>query len=458
MPYESTASLTAFIESAPSGSLKALSALAAAESLTDDLAEQLVDLACRGQLKPKIFVSALHLSGFVVERNSEWHISAGERSFLNEALIKDHDLFYQCHDFLEKIAEAYDPKDFIEEVPSYLMSPVGRAYHRTALSPNEGLALYQMLSTGPLNQQWLAARLATEQQEQGILSPEVIEPAFLRGMVLYREGERSQAMRILEPIAYLPQVRPEVAVAAHLVGRRLWKRKPREAERLLRRSLEVGEAINDRYHQAQVLHTLGKNLWKRAPKEAEMMLLRSLKLLEATPDRHGQAQVLHTLGQNVWERDPAKAETLLRRSLKIREDIDDRPGQAQVLHTFGQNLWRRDPKQAERLLRDSLKIEEALNNRHGQAQVLHTLGSKLTETNPDEAERLLRRSLELGEKTGRLRHQAMVLLSLGKLVWPTDPDLGQSMILRSLELNQAAGDREGQRIVKSEIKKRGIDV
>ena len=493
---EITERLVAFVGSAPPGSLRALTALAAPESLSDELAQHLIELACPGQLRLDAFVSALHLGGFLIERNSEWHISHEERAFLNSELLKDGKLFLQCHGFLAGVAEAREPTRGAMEVPVYLLGPVGRAYHHAAVSPEEGLALYRDTSSGPLAQQWLAARLASEQQELGILPSGAIEPAFLRGMVLYREGAIDQAMRVLRPVAHSEEVRQEVAIAAHLVGRQrwkrsekeaegllrrslkileaigdrhgqaqvlhtlgqnLWRRNPEEAEGLLRRSLEIGEAIGHRHHQAQVLHTLGQNLWRRNPEEAEGLLRRSLKILEAIGDRHGQAQVLHTLGQNLWRRNPEEAERLLRRSLKILEAIGDRHGQAQVLHTLGQNLWRRNPEEAERLLRRSLEIGEAIGHRHHQAQVLHTLGLNLSAGNPSEAEELLRRSLAIGEDLRNMRHQAIVLLTLGKLFWPTDPAQGRALMLRSLKLERRSRNRSGEEIVLREMRRRGID-
>src|ERR1044072_4977250 len=131
MPPEMSTRLTAFVDAAPVGSLRALTVLASAESLTDELALHLIKVACPEQAGPDILVSALHLSGFVVERNSEWHISGDERSFLNNELVKHRDLFSLCHTYLAYITDAEEPTLPFTEIPSYLRGPVGKAYHHT---------------------------------------------------------------------------------------------------------------------------------------------------------------------------------------------------------------------------------------------------------------------------------------------------------------------------------------
>ena len=494
---EVSARLGAFLDSAPLQTLSALTALAAAESLSDGLARQLMELACPDQYQLDAFVSALHLSGFVVERNSEWHLTSDERAFLSNELLKNQELYSRCHKYLAEVATLQIATDATIEIPRYLLGPVGRAYHQTALSVQDGLFLYRNAYRGSLAERWLAARLSNEQQEQKIIPEGALEPAFLRGMVLYGEGQLDHAMRVLRSVAYSDERREEVAIASHLYARHLRRRDPQEAERLLRRSLEIGEAIKHDHHQAQVLHTLGDHLWHRDPQEAERLLRRSLEILDDLNDRYGQAQVLHTLGDHLWRHDPQEAERLLRRSLAIGEAIkhhhrqaqvlhtlgdhlwrrdpqeaehllrqslaileglDDRHSQAQVLHTLGDQLWRRDSQEAERLLRRSLEILDDLNDRYGQAQVLHTLGKHISALNQSEAEALLRRSLAIGEEIRNLRHQAIVLLTLGKLFWPTNPEEGRTLMLRSLNLERKGGNRYGEQLVLRELLARGIDV
>ena len=412
-----TPRLSAFLEAAPRGSLRVLTALSAAESLSDWLAQALIDLVCPGQQQLREFVAALHLAGFVVERNSEWHLAAAERRFLANELLKNQSLFAQCHAYLAGIAFSDAAPDHDVEVPKYLVGPVGRAYHRTALAPQDGLHLYSELETGSLAESWLAARLIVQQQSEGIIPADAIEPDFLRGMVLYREGKNAEAMRVLRRVAYSRETRFEVAVAAHLYGRDLRRRHYAEALRLLRKSVAIGRSIGKLHHEAQALHTLGQVLWQQNPK---------------------------------------RAEDHLRMSLQLLTEIGDRLGQAEVLLTLGQKLSHQGHEDAEGMLRRSVEIEEAEGTLHGLALALQALGQCVARANRAEAEALLRRSIALGEKTGHLRHQAIAHLTLGKILWPESPEDARNEFLRSLNLNRARGDVEGESIVLQELRSRGL--
>ncbi|MBM3500693.1 MAG: tetratricopeptide repeat protein, partial [Armatimonadetes bacterium] len=141
-----------------------------------------------------------------------------------------------------------------------------------------------------------------------------------------------------------------------------------------------------------VLRSLGDLIGSRDRQEAEDLLRRWLELEEALGDRHGQAQVLHSLGNLIGSRDRQEAEELLRRSLKLGEQIGHVHQQAQVLHSLASLSGSRDRHEAEDLLRRSLKLLEALGDRHGQAQVLHSLGNLIGSRDRQEAEELLRRS------------------------------------------------------------------
>ncbi|MGE6314542.1 hypothetical protein ACQKC1_01960, partial [Shewanella baltica] len=70
------------------------------------------------------------------------------------------------------------------------------------------------------------------------------------------------------------------AQALHTLGQLLGKDRSRakEAEELLRRSLLVGEKINNINHQAQVLFSLGKLIFDANPNDGRALLLRSIEL------------------------------------------------------------------------------------------------------------------------------------------------------------------------------------
>lgn len=445
--------LAAFLEAAPPGSINALLALAAPESLSDWLAEQLIALSDFKVVEPTKLLEALHFAGFVIERNSEWHFSESERAFLTEELLNTPRLFASCHHFLFNLASKAEAQRIDAEIPAYLQSPVGRAYHCSAIDPAKGLLLYRETYAAAPGEHWLAARLASEQQRMAVLPPRSIEPAFLSGMVLYKEGKHVQALKILRPLAFANFDRYEVGVAAHLVGRSLKRRDPRTADRLLRRSLNVRVRIGDFFGEAQTLHTLAQFVWDRRPRQAEAYLRRSLDLLTELGDVHGQAEVMHSLGQKLWQTRPEEAENLLRQSIAMLSDLGDAHGQAQVLHSLGQKLIALRPQEAEPLLNQSLSLLLKTGDRLGQAQVLHDIARIAATRDVDEANNLLQSSLSIGVDAGDLRTQAIVSLSLGKLWAAHNPQMASDFILRSISINKKLGSRYGVRLGARELKK-----
>ena len=77
-------------------------------------------------------------------------------------------MFVAANELLYGIAERDDQKGAGTTVPRYLFTAGGRAYHATALHRDNAISLYSRAAEGPLTgQQWLAAKLAEEQQELG---------------------------------------------------------------------------------------------------------------------------------------------------------------------------------------------------------------------------------------------------------------------------------------------------
>ena len=448
--------LRAFLAQAPSGSAKALATLSSAESLTDWLAVRLVELASKnGKLSAGPFVAALHTCGFVVERNSEWHLSGGERDYLVRSLLLERRLHEAAHSELLGLASEYSRWSSESDLPHYLALPVAIAYHKTALDP-AGSHLYGRAYSEDPGTTWLGARLAEEQIEIGLIPRGAIEPSFLIGMNLYREGKRSTALQVLRPIALSNETRPEVAISAHLYGRSLRRREPESAAALLLKSLEMLQSLDDRFGQAQVLHTLGQILWRVDPGAAEAHLRKSVDIGRDIARPKHVSEVLHTLGQAIWNSSPEEAERFLRESIEIDSALANQSGLSQVQHTLGQKLRKSKPGEATGLLRQSLATERRIGRKIGQAQVLHTLAQHLLSSDKVEAERLLRESLEIGQVIGNPRHQAIVCLTLGKMLLADKPVEARELFERSLQLNRSAGDREGERLVLREMRRLGL--
>jgi tetratricopeptide (TPR) repeat protein len=425
MPEHSTPrnDLAIFIEGSHAFE-SALIALSAAESLTDELAAYILELT--GLEHSSDLIKALHLCDFVRERNSEWSLVPEVREYLLKRLQEERpELFEAAHGRLLQICRSHELQGRFSEIPRYLVEGPGEAYHASALDPTEGLPKYAAMALGGQGgQQWLAARLAHEQEEFRILPSRSIEVDFLQGMVYYREGNIGEAERLLRRVSDIDADRREVAIALHIVGRLDWQSgSVRQAEAELNRSLAIRRTLRDAHGEAQVLHTLGQLVGRDRNRlgEAEELLRQSLSIFRGLDDKHGEARVLHTLGQvvgrdrNRW----GEAEELLRQSLVIERNQNEF-GKAQVLHTLGQ-LVGRDRKrrgEAEKLLRQSLAIGKRQRNKLHQAQVLHTLGQLVghERRRRGEAEKLLRQSLAILRGLGDKHGQAQVLDTLGQLV------------------------------------------
>jgi tetratricopeptide (TPR) repeat protein len=443
MSSQAPESLVRFLEPAQ----RALTVLGTAVSLTDDVACLLIRECAPSEFEPDSIVRCLHNCDFVIERNSEWHLAPAARRSLQTRLRQEEGLARQAHNLLLRIASQSSGHI---EVPSYLKSQVGLAYHTTAIDPDEGLRLYAgCYAPGLTGAAWLVGTLAEEQQEAGFLPATAIEPNYYRGLTAYLEGSWFEADRCLTLVAESQQVRIETAIAYHLLGVMNSKRrfKLKRAEDLLRSSLSIGEAIGDRYHQAQVKHTLGTVIQGRKPEEAEELLRSSLSLGEAIGQRHHQAQVKHSLGMFLQYRNPREAEALLRQSLSIEEEMGHLLHAAEVMHTLGKVIRSRKPQEAVGLLRASLVARRDLRDRHGTATVMHTLAIALGEIEPQGAEDLLRESLSILRELGDQHGQAEVMNTLGRMIWSSKPREAEDYLRRSLYILRRSGDRRGQGLV-----------
>ncbi|MDC7703836.1 tetratricopeptide repeat protein [Vogesella indigofera] len=320
-----------------------LYALGAAESLTDEVATKLAIVAGLEENEATRFVRALHYADFVIERNSEWHFTSKMRTHLSVGLIKQPELFSAAHSLLFQISLTGDPKFAGESIPRYLLNGVGKAFHKSANSPADGLKLYSEAARMELvGSQWLLGQLAIEQQEQGILPSGAVEPPFLRGMTLYQERRLNEAEYFLRRVIKSNEIREEVAISCHLVGK-IDSRKPgmqAQAEELLRRSIGIGEKIHHEHHLAQALHTLGQLIGKDRSrvKEAEELLRRSLEI--SRRNMNHQAQVLFSLGKLIWHTARPEAEQMLRESIKINHKLRNYSAQEMVQKELDRRLER----------------------------------------------------------------------------------------------------------------------
>lgn len=393
---------------APAIVKSAILALGAPVVLTDELAMAVCRIAGMPEDDSAALVASLHLTDFVVERNSEWHFSPDVRRALANTLRKEPEVHAAVHTLLLGVLND-SPLERSGGIPRYLQQSVGLAFHTTEIDPVAGLKRYAAAYKPILDgKQWLLGVLANEQQEYGVIAPDAIEPAFLRGMTLHLEGRMRDAEPYLRRVSGSAQIRVEVAIAQHVVGLYDLRRDGTAArgEALLRSSLDLGDLIGERVHQAHVLNSLGTFLAKRSDRhaEAEATLRRGVSIARAVKDPAIIAQLLHSLGRLLsgMKDKHEEAKKLLTESLDIESRLQDPRGRAQVLHSLG--LLRAKRRQgsplAVRDLRESLQILEAENDARGVAQVSFSLGRVLWGKARVEATELLMRSIELNRHLG----------------------------------------------------------
>ncbi|MBV8855956.1 MAG: tetratricopeptide repeat protein [Acidobacteria bacterium] len=417
----------------PADAARSLVALSAAVALTDEVASTLIKEcvptgaeqakadapdAGRRAKRPDAgaIVACLHACDFVYARNGEWHLDPAVRATLLDRLEREPEVERLAHSTLRDMAQAAAGAAR-RHLPAYLTWPAGLAYHTTALDQQRGREIYAAAArdTKYSGSLWLLGVLSREQLNRGRLPQGAVEPYFFEGMTAYHEGRWEEAERNFRQVAKSDEIRIEVSIALHVLGRIVYLRRndPEEAAAILRRSLAIEDKLGNRHGQALVLNTLATVVGKEDPKEAEGLLRRSLEIGRLLGDEAHQAQALNSLGALTGQQRPDEAEGLLRRSLELRRKLKDLRGQAQTLQSLANLIRRSRPAESEELLTQSLDLDRQLGNLRGQAQVLLSLAILVWDRDPARAVSLFQESLKINERLGDVNGQAKVLNSLG---------------------------------------------
>lgn len=437
--------------------------LAAAESLTDAVAQTLYDLDPVENIPAARFVRALHYTSFVEPRNSEWHFSPHVRSELNRrAAEAPDDLVQAAHRALLNVGLTGDPAKARTELPSYLFTDGGQAFHHAALGDTQAaLDLYAKAGRQTLSgAQWLAGRLAEEQVRAGTVPPESNEILFLQAMLLYRQKRRPEAAALFEKLVATEAHSMEVRIAAHLLATFIEAQDQDRAEALYRQSLDIAEEIEDRTGVLMVKHSLGRFLaMVRTPRdlvEAEELLRGSLRLeLEESRNPHHKGQTLHTLAALLAQlpQREAEAETAYNESVAIGRQTDDLPHVAQVLGGYALFLSDKPGREAdaEKAFLEALAIDRELGNRFFEAQTLNSLAILISKTDPErfqEAEGYFRQSLAIGRQIRNARHTSHALRALAQHIEDRSPEEAHQLLQEGVRENENAGDKKGASILR----------
>ena len=395
-----------------------LRVLAAPYSLTDNVAVALLELSGFDGANARLWARAVRLSELTVERNSEWYIPAASRQSLLARCSAEE--LRAADGLLLSFVSNQRPH---AEVPAYLRTFSGLAYHKSRLDLEEGLQEYRNGAFGVCDgTYWLAGVLAAELQDVGVIPRDELLPTFIQGMYEYKEGRRREALARLRQVAVSPLLLLEVAISKHLVG--INDRNPIQAEELLNDSLRILRELNNTFGVAQVEHSLGNLLSEQGRRwsEAEELYRDSLRIAKELGHEFGVAQVEHSLA-NLLARQRgswSEAEELYSDSLRIGKELGHEFHVAQVEHSFANLLARQGRRwsEAEELYRDSLRIEKKQGHEFGVAQVEHSFANLLARQRGSwsEAEELYRDSLGIGKELGHEFHVAQVEHSLANLL------------------------------------------
>lgn len=410
--------LAAFLSEAPDWLERSLLALGAAVSLTDDLASALVADCVPPNVDAVSVIRLLRSCDFVVARNSEWHFDPGIRRWQVERLSEQRTFAASRHAIVRYFSDSHTDRSAAgDTVPSYLFTLAGRAYHQVYNDNENGVRLYAQAARGQFSGfQWLAGVLAEEQQELGLLPKNAIEPAFLRGMALYQEGNPTGAEQHLTRVIQSGDERIEVAIAFHILGViSARRRKFQAALEFLDRGVSLHGRLQQFHGLWMVLNTRGSV--KRDIRDIEAALVdldRAVFLAEDSGDLRSVAMVLNSRGGVKRDRgDLDGALVDLNRAAVLAEKSGDRRNLAFILHSRGG--VKRDLGDLEGAAADldhAVLLAEKTGDRRSLAMILNTRGGlRRDRGDVEDALADVGRAIDIGSRQGDSRTLFMVLNS-----------------------------------------------
>jgi len=257
----------------------------------------------------KAFSTVTSLSFTYIKSDGVWGFFPEARMFLlKELKEKDNGTLKEINEALiEYYGKETEPKVIDDNEIKTMTSGQERsikflkAYHKTNVSPIDGFdeidKLKDELNNETLNQidYTLFRHFNSLDSIYGYGKENYY---YYEGMRLYSSGKRDEAFIYFKPVADSKHINKRVGIASHLVGKILSKKNSIKSEEYYNKSLNIGEELHDKSHQAQVHHSLGNLLMKNSKRhdEAEKHFNESLNIGKKLHDKMIQAQVLNSLG------------------------------------------------------------------------------------------------------------------------------------------------------------------
>ncbi|WP_341681221.1 hypothetical protein [Sphingopyxis sp.] len=363
-----TTSIQNLLDGLPPAASNLMALLSIPESLTDDVALRLYALAPLEKIDGGQFIQIFRQLSFIQPRNSEWSLTPLAREALLSIAQKSPPLVRRAHEIMLDLVKTAPPEAAGDVIPNYIYTLAGKAYHQAgAGKTDDALSTYEQAAKLPYGGvQWLATRLASEQERFGILPPDQVEILFLQAITLFREGHRDLAKPLFERIITKGQPAYATAVALNIIGNYETNKNPDRAENLLRQGIEVSRLVGDDQGIAVGQHNLGTLIGKdrKRIEEAEQWLKKSIEMGESLGNIHHASMVRHSLANLLNKsrhRTRAKeAEQLLRQAIEDLNERNDPAGAGKAMHTLAMTILRDSKRQEEayRIFRQSIAISE----------------------------------------------------------------------------------------------------
>ncbi len=370
--------------------------------------------------------------------DKSWQFAESARTYFMARLERRNGTYLALHRYLKECLEADRQRVQDANTPKARELDWRITYHLTPLDAQA--AIERLLEIGEQ-----AARTNRLADMRGIvdlfdeqakwLAPYQVERVYFEGRYAYARRDYRTAESCFQFVWEHGRQDLMKAIAGHLLGviwaRRSKRKWRRQAEGVMRESLELLRQLGDLFGEAHVLNSLGTLLVKlggrKRLEEARALYLRSLEIERQLNQPSHKMQLLHSLGGvlvKLGGRDRLKkAEGIFRRSLELGEHLKDEQHVAQVFNSLGsvlvelggQERWR----EAEQYFRGSLELNYRLGNPSGEAKALTSLGNVLVKLGRSEdlveAGEVLQRSLEILHRIGDKTGEAMVFVVLSTL-------------------------------------------
>jgi len=194
-----------------------------------------------------------------------------------------------------------------------------------------------------------------------------------------------------------------------------------EGERVVRRALEVFEALDDRVGVGWALAMLVQRLFEQGrDAEAETSGRAAVETLEPLGEREELADALHKLGWYLWRRGrDEEAEPLLRRAVEMAERVNSPPVRAMATQTLAASLAQ-SGRSAEALamMEEAYRLAKEVGDFNNLMRCSNNLASIVSELASDlrRSEEVLLEGLELARRAGARSFEAWMIGSLGDLL------------------------------------------